>query len=138
MKMITYLKFNGNCSEAVEFYATVFNGQPKLLKFKDMPANPAQPLDDKMKELVLHGELVVSGSILKFSDAMPHQPVTMGDNFNITVSSEDAEQVSTWFNQLAEGGKIIMPLEKTFFSDLFGYVQDRFGIHWQVMVEKAV
>lgn len=136
MKMYTYLNFNGNCSEAVNFYAKVFNVEPKLLHFKDMPANPNQPLDDSMKDLVLHGELVVGGNVLKFSDAMPHQPVTIGDNFNITISSDNAEQVTTWFNQMAEGGTILMPLGKTFFSEMYGYVRDQFGVAWQVMVEK--
>lgn len=136
MKMYAYLNFNGNCKEAVDFYAKIFNVEPKTMYFKDMPADPNFPIQDAMKDLVLHAHLEVEGNFLKFSDAMPNAPVTIGDNFNITVSGTDIEKLTNWFNQLAEGGEIIMPLEKTFFSSLYGYVRDKFGIGWQVLYEE--
>ncbi len=135
MKIYAYLNFNGNCKEAVEFYGKVFNVEPKIMYFKDMPSDPTFPMNDALKDLVLHAHLEIDGNSLKFSDAMPNYPVTMGDNFNITISGTDTEKLVLWFNQLAEGGEVIMPLEKSFFSELYGYVRDKYGIGWQVLYE---
>lgn len=52
--IIPYFTFKGNCEEAVKFYQKVLGGKMQILRFGDAPPNPAFPVPDHMKNLVLH------------------------------------------------------------------------------------
>jgi PhnB protein len=57
----------------------------------------------------------------------------VGNNINPTISIESKEEVERIFNELKEGGEALMELQKTFFSELYGMIKDRFGIIWQIL-----
>jgi PhnB protein len=61
------------------------------------------------------------------------QPSFQG--LSLTVSVADEAQADRVFNALADGGKVTMPLGKTFFSPRFGMLTDRFGLGWMVIAE---
>jgi len=54
--------------------------------------------------------------------------------FSLSLSLTDPAQAERLFAALAEGGRIQMPLAKTFWSPLFGMVADRFGVSWMIIV----
>lgn len=56
------------------------------------------------------------------------------EGFQISLSVADMAEAERRFAALAEGGKVTMPLAKTFFSPGFGMLVDRFGVHWMVLV----
>ncbi len=132
MVIQAYLNFNGNCKEAVEFYAQVFDSTPKMMTFGDMPESPDYPLTEDMKKLVMHANLDICGNQIMFSDVLPGHPFIPGNNINIALSSNDTAQLTAWFDKLAQGGQVVMPVGETFFSKLYGFVIDQFGIGWQV------
>jgi PhnB protein len=136
MAINAYVYFNGNCREAVEFYAKAFGAEaPRIMTFGDTPPNPAYPLPEQAKKLVLHAELKIADSRVMFSDTFPGNPYTQGNNINITVMGDNAEDIKTWFNNLKEGGTVTMELQKTFWSDCYGMLTDKFGIGWQLSTE---
>ncbi len=133
MGVEVYINFNGNCRQAVDFYSDVFGTEkPKIMLFGDTPPNPEFPLDEEMKKLVMHATLNIEGSMVMFSDVPPGMTFVEGNNITLIINSKDTEKITTIFNKLKEGGTIRMDLQETFWSKLYGYVVDKFGIGWQL------
>jgi PhnB protein len=129
-----YLTFSGTCEAAFNFYKSVFGGDfPYIGRYKDMPSE--KPMPDNQKDLIMHVSLPIgNGTILMGSDASPEfgGGVTTGDNFSISINADSQAEADKLFNGLSAGGKIKMPMEKTFWGAYFGMFTDRFGINWMV------
>ncbi|MFE5317271.1 VOC family protein [Paenibacillus sp. NPDC056579] len=132
MSVDVYVNFNGNCREAVEFYAEAFGSEkPKMMTFGEAPPNPEYPLPEEAKNLIMHTRLTISGSNVMFSDVFPGMPFTAGNNISLSVVSESKEEIESAFSKLKEGGTVIMELQETFWSKSYGSLTDKFGIIWQ-------
>lgn len=136
MPINPYINFNGNCREAVEFYAEVFGtGKPHIMAFGDAPGNPEHPVPEEAKSLVMHAMIQVHGTSLMFSDVFPGYPFTAGNNISLTLVSKDQEEVVSLFHKLKEGGSIHMEPQETFWSKCYANLTDKFGIGWQLSCE---
>ena len=136
MSIGVYLNFNGNCREAVEFYAEVFNTEaPKIMTFGDAPADPSFPLTEDVKKLVMNASLNINGSIVMFSDTPPFMPFTAGNNISLVLTINNVDEIKSRFNKLKEGGTVSMELQETFWSKCYGFVIDKFGVGWQLSYE---
>jgi len=132
MAVEVYINFNGNCRDAVEFYAQVFGTEKsKIMTFGDGPPNPEFALPEEAKNLVMHTRLNINGSNVMFSDTPPGMPFVAGNNIIITINSNNMEEIKTFFNKLKAGGSVGMDLQETFWSKYYGFVTDKFGIPWQ-------
>ena len=125
-----YLNFNANAAEAMRFYQSVLGGDLTVQTFAD--AGVAQ--DDSQKNLTLHAALTSDGITLFASDGRPDQKVIFGDNVHLSLQGTDSERLTGYFNGLAAGGQVDMPLAKQFWGDTFGMLTDKFGVHWMVNV----
>ena len=133
MSVDVYLNFNGNCREAVEFYAEVFKTEkPQIMTFGEAPPNPNYELPEEAKDLVMHTRLNIDGSNVMFSDTFPGMPFVEGNNVTLAIVNKDIDQIKSLYEGLKEGGKVVMELQETFWSKLYGQVTDKFGIHWQL------
>jgi PhnB protein len=132
MPIQVYLNFNGNCRQAVTFYAEVFNTklQP-IMTFAEGPEHPDFPLPEEAKDLVMHTFLEIEGSKIMFSDTFPGSPYTLGNHVSMTVISDSAEKLTNYFNRIKVNGQVEMELQETFWSPCYGMVTDQFGIGWQ-------
>lgn len=138
MSVDAYLNFNGNCREAVLYYAEVFQSpEPKIMSFGDVPPSPEHPLPPEAKNLVMHSQLQISGSTVMFSDVLPGMPFILGNNISLSLASRNKEELERAYHMLADGGSVQMELQSTFFSELYGQVTDRFGIQWQINMPPA-
>lgn len=138
MAVQVYINFNGNCREAVEFYADVFgSGKPQIMTFGEAPPNPEYPLPEEAKDLVLHTRLEISGSTVMFSDTFPGMPFVQGNNISLTVVSSNKDDIKSYFNKLKEGGSVDMDLQETFWSKCYGSLTDKFGIPWQLSLDNG-
>jgi len=127
-----YLNFRDQTREAMEFYRQVFGGELRMMTFKDYQASHDPSEDDK----IMHAQLEADGIRLMAADTpndMDHQP---GTNFNLSLSGEDEPTLRKYFEQLQDGGEVMMPLEKAPWGDTFGMLVDRFGIRWLVNVNQ--
>ena len=125
-----YLNFPGTAREAMAFYESVLGGTLTVMTFGDVGAEGvADP------EQVMHAMLETpSGFTLMASDLPPgmeHQP---GNNVNISLSGDDADELRRYWEALSADGTVIMPLERQMWGDDFGSCTDRFGIHWMVNI----
>jgi PhnB protein len=121
---------DGKAREALEFYASVLGGEPSIMTFGDMGTEG--PLADQ----VMHGQLETpDGFTIMCADAPPEMvQVTFGDNVSVSISGDDAERMTRWFEALSEGAEVTTPLEKQVWGDAFGALNDRFGISWLVNI----
>ncbi|WP_026475958.1 VOC family protein [Alkaliphilus transvaalensis] len=137
MPLQMYLNFNGNCREAVEFYANVFNVEKQeIMLYKDVHSSEDFPLTEETKNLVMHTFLNIKGSIVMFSDVPPGMPFTVGNNISLVVNCNDIDEIRSAFEKLSVGGSVPMELQETFWSKLYGYVVDKFGVGWQFNLEE--
>lgn len=132
-----YLTFEGNCEAAFNFYKSAFGGTfQNLNRFGEMPPQEGMPpLDDEMKNRIMHVSLPISAeTILMGSDSMPgmSSKIIAGNNFSISLGVDSKEEADKLCAALSEGGKITMPLEVTFWGAYFGMWTDQFGINWMV------
>jgi PhnB protein len=134
MQVQPYLFFNGRCEEAFEFYRKALGAEAEmLLRFKDAPAQEPSMAPPGAENKVMHMSFRIGSTTILASDGQCQgQPTFQGFGLSLTVAN-DAEADRT-FNALADGGKVQMPLAKTFFSSRFGMVADRFGVMWMVYV----
>ena len=135
-----YLSFNGNCEAAFTFYQSVFGGKLELYRFKDTPPPAAggYPVAENEKDRVMHVTLPIGehGALMgcDTSDSSGHI-AKFGDNIGLSICADSPEEAKRIFNALSQGGQITMPIEKTFWADLFGMCIDQFGISWMVNYE---
>lgn len=125
-----YLTFNGNCADAMRFYQQALGGDLQIMTFRDQPSPEHTPpgFEDK----VMHAALTIDGELaLMASDAPPQHASKMG-GFAVSLTYNDADESQRAFDKLAAGGKITMPFGKTFWSDAFGMLEDKFGTPWMV------
>ena len=138
MAILPYLNFAGNCREAVEFYARVFNTErPQFQTFGEMPPDPSYTPPDDVKHLILHTRLNISGTQVMFSDTPPGMPFTLGNNVTLTLTSRNRDEIVNAYNALSEGGRVGMPLQETFWSKLYGAVTDKYGVEWQFNLDSG-
>jgi PhnB protein len=132
MAINAYLNFNGNCREAVEFYAKVFGVEANIMTFGETPPDPQFQMPEEVKNRVMHARLEINGSTLMFSDVFPGMPFTIGNNISLSYVSEDLDEVRALFDKLKEGGRVGMELQETFWSKCYGNLTDKFGVGWQL------
>jgi len=136
-----YLTFNGNCEEAFNFYKSVFGGEfPYIGRYKDMPPQEGQKMDNKDAEKIMHVSLAISKeTVLMGSDTGGEwaSSCSQGNNFSISINTDKKAEADRLFNGLSSGGQVTMPMNKTFWGDYFGMFTDKFGVNWMVSFNEA-
>lgn len=134
MKFELFINFNGNCREAVEFYAKVFKSEVKdLMTFGQAPAQPDYPIKDSEKDLIMYAEVKIGDKNIMFMDMSSDYPITVGNNISPTINTQDKAEIDRLFAELKVDGKVHMEPQKTFYSDWYAMVEDKFGIIWQLL-----
>ena len=127
-----YLFFEGRCEEAVEFYKKALGAEVlMMMRFKDSPDPNA--CGGVPGEKIMHASLRIGGSNIMASDGRCDEPMKF-EGFSLSLAVNTDAEADKFFNALTEGGKVIMPLAKTFWSPRFGMVTDKFGMLWMVNV----
>lgn len=138
MTFDVFVNFKNNCRQAVEFYAGVFGLKtPDMMTFGDAPPSPEFPVKEEEKKLIMYTSLMIGGNNVMFSDSPSDMPYVAGNNITLSIGSKDEEEITKLFNKMKEGGKVIMPLQKTFWSKRYGMLVDKFGIPWMFSAEEG-
>jgi PhnB protein len=134
MQVQPYLFFDGRCEEALEFYRDAVGAKVEaLMRFKDSPEPPPADCAPVGADKVMHASLRIGDTQVMVSDGDARgRPEFKGFSLSLTVA--DADEAQRRFAALGEGGQVVVPLGKTFFSPSFGMLVDRFGVHWMVFV----
>lgn len=123
-----YIAFKGNCRQAIDFYKSALDAEVLFVQtVGESPMSDMGPAEN-----IMHSTIKVGGStIMMCDDPRPDTPTGAG-NISLAIGLNDPERAKKLFGNLAQGGTVVMPLEKTFWAEAFGMVTDKFGIKWMV------
>jgi PhnB protein len=133
MQVQPYLFFDGRCEEAVEFYRRALGAELQMLmRYRESP-EPAPPgvVPPGSEHKVMHASFRIGESVVMASDDCSGQTKAFA-GFSLSIAVADGAEAKRRFDALADGGKVTMPLGKTFWSPCFGMLTDRYGLGWIV------
>ena len=130
-KLNPYISFQGTAREAMEFYKSVFGGELTLSTFGE-----AGMTDHVEPDGIMHAMLVADNGItLMAADAATGmREYVSGTNMSISLSGDNKEELSGYYNKLVEGGTVEEPLTEAPWGDTFGMCVDKFGVFWMVNI----
>ncbi|HUC85344.1 MAG TPA: VOC family protein [Candidatus Acidoferrales bacterium] len=129
-----YLFFEGKCEEAVEFYRRSLGAQVHMqMRYKDSPEPQPPGCGPVDPNKIMHAQFQIGSTVVMASDGRCSKEAKF-EGFALSLVVQTEAEADQAFNALANGGKVEMPLAKTFFSARFGMVVDRFGVLWMVLV----
>jgi len=130
-----YLFFDGRCEEALDFYRARLGAEvTMLMRYSDSP-DPVPPgmVAPGSENKVMHSSFCIGETTVMASDGRCEGKITF-QGFCLSLTVPNAAEADRKFAALSDGGRVEMPLGKTFFSPRFGMVADRFGVGWMVIV----
>jgi predicted 3-demethylubiquinone-9 3-methyltransferase (glyoxalase superfamily) len=129
-KITTFLMFFGEAEEAMNFYTSVFD-QSEIISITRYGAN-----EDGKEGTVLHATFSIKGQVFICIDSSIKHEFTFTPAISLYVTFETENEINGVFEKLSEDGKVLMPLAVYPFSEKYGWVEDRYGISWQLNLEK--
>jgi PhnB protein len=131
-----YIFFERNCGEAMRFYEKALGGKLGILTAKETPMAGDLPPDQA--DLVMHARLDLDGGgFFMASDWMSPDPYPGMHGFRVSLSYPTVAEANRIFDALAAGGSVQLPFQKTFWSQGFGMLADRFGTPWMIGTEEG-
>jgi PhnB protein len=123
-----YLTFDGNCREAMTFYAACLGGELTFQTIGESPLTDKMP--PQMKDCILHSSLIKGPLLIMGTDCVPGPGLTRGNSVSLALNCSSEAEIKGYYAKLSAEGKATHPLEETFWGALFGALTDRFGNHW--------
>jgi PhnB protein len=133
MHVSPYLFFNGNCREAMTFYARTLDGEVAAL-FTNSEAPPDAKMPGMPDDSVMHAMVVAGGVTLMASDSCPPEDYKAPHGMTVSLQPDSVEAAKKIYAALAEGAQVQMALGETFWSKAFAMLTDRFGTPWMINV----
>lgn len=130
----SYLCFNGNCREAMNFYQECLGGELFLQPIGTSPMSDMLPI--QMKHSILHATLTNGNVIIMGSDMVGKDGVIRGNAMSMMLNCSSEIEIREIYDKLASGGKATHLLEDTFWGALFGGLTDKFGNRWLFNFDK--
>jgi PhnB protein len=136
MNVQHYISFNGRCEEALEFYKKSIGAEVTgLMRWKESPeADMKGP--PGYEEKVMNAGFRIGETQLMADDGMGEKSADF-KGMTLAIEVADDAEAKRVFTGLGEGGKVTMPLAKTFWTSSFGMLTDKFGVPWMVNVAAA-
>ena len=135
MPTIPYLHFDGQCAEALAFYAEALGATGlAVMRYSEAPYASEEM---KASDRIMHGQITIGTGTLMASDMPPGMEGGPHRGVSIMQTFPTLEEARSAFDRLSEGGEVVQPFAPTFFSPGFGMLKDRFGAHWLLSTELA-
>ena len=122
-----YVTLNGNCAEAVEFWAAALGATTNVMRMGDSP----MPVTPETKDRVMHATLKTDSLTFMASDAMLGQAGVSGGMVSISLNFTDTDEQTRVWDRLSVGATVTVPLGDQFWGR-FGMLTDRFGVAWML------
>ncbi|HFJ9437494.1 MULTISPECIES: VOC family protein [Bacillus cereus group] len=125
-KITTFLMFEGKAEEAMNFYTSLFD-QSEIVSISRYDENgPGK------EGSVIHATFTLNGQEFMCIDSYVKHGFTFTPSMSLYVTCETEEEIETVFHKLAQGGSVLMPLGSYPFSKKFGWLNDKYGVSWQL------
>ncbi len=130
-----YLNFDGNGTEALQFYCKALDGQ--ILFQQSFGESPmADKMPKEFANRLMHASFQCEAGSFMASDGPPGHEMKSGNNISLSLHFTDVDKLEKAFNGLAEGGTVTMPAQETFWAYRFGMLVDKYGFQWMVNMDK--
>jgi PhnB protein len=127
-----YVFFNGRCEEALDYYCAKLGAEVTVkMRYKEAPPDAHNPPRPELAEKIMHANVKMGSTNWMASDGNCNPNEKMS-GFSLSLTADDAASAKKYFDALADGGQVVMPLQPTFWSTGFGMLVDRFGLMWMV------
>lgn len=135
MPVEPYIYLEGRAEEALNYYEKTLGAKRMvLMRYREAPDEGwKQMISAENANKVLHSAITIGGSTVMLSDGMCSGSRGKFEGFALTLISKDVAETERHFNALSERGKVLMPMNPTFFAHQFGMVADPFGVHWTLI-----
>jgi len=135
--LLTTIHFPGNCDDAISFYKETLGAEVKDIAYsKDAPKDSNMESSSLSPNSVMHSVISIHGSLVSMTDGAETKPT--GDNFTFLITEDTVDKVTALYSKLLEGGKEVEALAPVFWSSMYGIVEDKFGVNWQVMTSEGL
>lgn len=131
----SYLTFNGNCREAMSFYAASLGAELTLQTIGESPL--ADKMPPQMKESILHSTLSRGELVMMGSDMVSEKGLVKGNSVSLMLNCSSEEEIRSLYEVLSKDGEATHPLETSFWGALFGDLTDKFGNHWLLHFDQS-
>jgi predicted 3-demethylubiquinone-9 3-methyltransferase (glyoxalase superfamily) len=134
-KITTFLMFaeekHGRAEEAMNYYISLFKNS-KIVQIIRYVAG-----EEGVEGTVKHAVFSLSGQELMAMDSNREHHFTFTPSISLFAQCEIEEEIDGLFKKLSDGGEVLMPLDNYPFSEKFGWVEDKFGVSWQLNLVKS-
>jgi len=125
-KITTFLMFEGKAEEAMTFYTSLFD-QSEIVNISRYDENgPGK------EGSVIHATFTLNGQKFMCIDSYVKHGFTFTPSMSLYVTCETEEEIESVFHKLAQDGSVLMPLGSYPFSKKFGWLNDKYGVSWQL------
>ena len=121
-KIVPHLWFDNQAREAAEFYVSAFGNGSKITGSTTLHDTPSGDVDSATFQLLGYSFMAISAGPM----------FTLNPSISFFVQIEPADEVDRLWNELIEGGQVMMPLDTYPWSERYGWLQDRYGLTWQI------
>jgi predicted 3-demethylubiquinone-9 3-methyltransferase (glyoxalase superfamily) len=127
-KIVPHLWFDKEAKEAADFYCSVFPDSriTSLTTLHDTPSGDTDIVSFELQGYMF--QAISAGPFFKFNPL-----VSFMINFDPSQDKEARQRIDEVYDKLIEGGAALMPLDRYPFSERYGWVQDRYGLSWQLI-----
>lgn len=130
MAKLTPYFYSGDARAQAQFYVQALGGEIH----NQMTYGQAPGTDAALKDKIIHMTFTAAGVSFYIADTM-HEPSGQNSSYDLNLEFKTEEEARQAFAKLSEGGRVIMDLEKQFWGTLFGRLEDKFGVKWQISTE---
>ncbi|UQD50798.1 VOC family protein [Bacillus methanolicus] len=129
-KITTFLMFSGQAEEAMNHYISIFD-QSEIISIERYGAN-----EDGAEGTVKHAAFSLNGQMFMCIDSSVKHDFTFTPAISLYVTCDSEDEIVRFFEKLSQDSTVLMPLAAYPFSEKFGWVQDKFGVSWQLNLAK--
>ena len=127
-KINPYIHFNGTAEKAIQLYESALGAKTEnIARYGDVPGTHVAP---ESKSRIMHALLRIGDGTVMVSDTTPDRPVALEGNIQVALDFTEPEGMAKSFDALAAGGKVMLPLQDTFWGAKFGILTDPYGVRW--------
>lgn len=128
-KIIPHLWFDKEAKEAAEFYTSLYDNSEitSVTTLTDTPSGDCDIVSFKLRGIEFMS--ISAGPLFKFNPS-----ISFMVNFDPSQEKNAKENIDKVWEKLSEGGKVLMPLDKYPFSERYGWIEDKYGLSWQLIL----
>lgn len=134
--MVPYIRLKGNCEEALNYYKHLLDGETTyIMRYGEAPDGMWNVKGSENK--ILHASLLAGGVVLYMSDILDDMDLAEGETVSLTLELEPEEKMERIYEELAKDGRVVVPMQDTFWHARHATVVDKFGVNWIINQDKA-